>query len=876
MDANRQRFWMLADRADWPAAASEPGVEYDTECRRLRLRDRRPDRPPAEAINQNAVDATLQSPSRAVDAFGTMAFWNADDRSVQVTGGASATSDPLILFVVPPDTRAADLAVGYDDVLYVALQDDGLGRGPVQPAIGMFDPRGRWRNPPLFILELGDFTCDRLAAAPDGGVWLLDRDSRLIGRVRGLPLRDGLPPEFAPTTFRPEPENPSAPFFELDPRQPLWSDPAEKPIAIACSPAGRLALLTWNAVGENWLHLRDLNGRWNAPRQLAGTMHATTLAWSSDTRVVVLLAPAIVNGATILPREAIPYDPDDDTSALEPGGGFLPVRDLLPGGTFVQGVTLPPRYPVSKNRHAALLPLSVASFFQTGKAQGRLIDGGKDETVWHRIYLEAVFPPECGAVVRLAASNDRHAVPADSDWQPHYFGDAEAPPGNGWLAPARGVWLKDLSEIPHHPGLLGRAPEPGRVGLFTALVQRPGRQVRRLAGRYLHVQVELSGAGRVTPEIAALRVYGSRFSYRDQYLAEVYREEIFGDDADKTGRATGPDFLDRFLGLFESVLTPLEDRVAAAQVLMNAWSAPEEALAWLGSWIGVVFDPAFSVENRRAWTAAAARLFRTRGTMAGLQLALEIASGGRLTREVVEGREMEFPRGGGVSGGEILVIEDFRLRRTFATILGANLSLGDDPLLPGLIASANSRVGDALLLGGIEKSELLSLFRDAFSFDPAQRAAEVAAERKFHARLANRVTVFVHHEVTPADFRLLTRIAEREAPAHLKIRVAPASYPLLVGLASLVDVDTYLSPRPQPGVVQLDRSRLGEGDFVRRRPSLDPRLSGLGLTTRPSARLSTPGTSGTQENFMLDGSASTAGPGATIERYVWTQKTPTT
>lgn len=850
MDANHQRFWMLANEADWLAPGSDDGAEYDEQCRRLRLRDRRPTREFPGAASTQAAEDLLAVPARAGDAFGTLAFWNEADLRVQATGGGGPESGPVDLCETPPDHRVADLALGYDDVLYVALPSTIGGSA----FIGLFDLRRRWNPGALFELALSGIP-DRLAADPAGGAWVLDRAAREIGRVRGLPLRDGLPPSFAPTTFRPRPENIAEPHFALDPHQPAWAAD-EIPIALACNSAGRLAVMTW-ILGETWVHLRDAaTGQWDDPRWLVNAEQPTSIAWLSEKRIAVLPAPRDVPGPGIVQaKEALAYDPDDATREnenepleVEPAGSFYPLKGLTEG-LFVQGVTLPPRYPLSGNRTAALRALSVASFKSEGRAVARVLDAGVEHSIWHRLYLEAIFPPGCGANVELAASDDPDFLPAEEDWHPHLFG-ATPPPvtesalGAKWLCPARGVWLPDRSELPQHAGLLGAAPARARAGLFTALVQRPMSRVRRVAGRYLHVRVLLNGTGHLTPEIAALRVYASRFSYRDQYLPELYREELFGADADAIGSATRSDFLDRFLGLFESVLTPLEDRVAAAHLLTDPRSAPDEALEWIGSWIGVVFDPTFPPMRRRAWLEAAPRLFRTRGTLAGVQLALEIATGGRIVRRhvTVPGsetfstpwtREQEFPEGGGVTQGRVLVIEDFKLRRTFATILGANLSLADDPLLPGLIVSANSRVGDTLFLGENAQTELLALFRDAFSTNPAQRASELASVREFYARLAHRVTVFVHREIEPVDLGLVRRVAEREAPAHLEIRVVTASYPLLVGLASLVDVDTYLGPRVPPGVVRLNESRIGERDFIRRQPSLDPRRGGSPALSLP-------------------------------------------
>jgi hypothetical protein len=49
---------------------------------------------------------------------------------------------------------------------------------------------------------------------------------------------------------------------------------------------------------------------------------------------------------------------------------------------------------------------------------------------------------------------------------------------------------------------------------------------------------------------------------------------------------------------------------------------------------------------------------------------------------------------------------------------------------------------------------------------------------------------------------------------------------LLVGIASLVGVDTYLAAPRVPRAVQVERSVLGMGDFVLGQPVLDPRLAG--------------------------------------------------
>jgi phage tail-like protein len=89
----------------------------------------------------------------------------------------------------------------------------------------------------------------------------------------------------------------------------------------------------------------------------------------------------------------------------------------------------------------------------------------------------------------------------------------------------------------------------------------------------------------------------------------------------------------RMTGAFDEVLAPIFNSLDNLEAYVDPDLAPEDFLLWLGDWVGLALDESWPVERRRAVLAAAAGLYRVRGTPRGLAAYLQILTGCRVEIE---------------------------------------------------------------------------------------------------------------------------------------------------------------------------------------------------------------------------------------------------
>ena len=300
-----------------------------------------------------------------------------------------------------------------------------------------------------------------------------------------------------------------------------------------------------------------------------------------------------------------------------------------------------PRYEFDAFFYTPVAQISGDGLQPSPVAGGRgAFDGREPDCVWHRLLIDACIPPETGVEISSRAADDEAAL-ALAPWQPE----------------PRLRLRADGSELPFVKNDTDAARGNGTWELLF----------QRARGRYLQLRIHLTGNGRATPRLRALRAYYPRFSYLSNYLPAVYRED-----------EESASFLDRFLANFEGFYTTIEDRVAAAQALFDSVAAPAEALDWLAGWFGVALDPAWDDSRRRLFIRHAMRFFQWRGTARGLETALRLALG-CADDSLFEPPARDKRTGAPVKRASgIRIVEKFRTRTVPGVVFGDPTDTGAD------------------------------------------------------------------------------------------------------------------------------------------------------------------------------------------------------
>jgi phage tail-like protein len=574
-----------------------------------------------------------------------------------------------------------------------------------------------------------DFEPFDIVARPGGGVWILDsahhsywgldahfnvittQDQDLgPAEVEDFhPLKEGAPAHTSRRTF---PQS-----IPLHISSPVG---ATKPIAIEALPDGTVLILERDQDSEtrfSKVYRYDLDRRIGEVTT-ESMLRRIEKEQEGEFRLVgydFAFVPAQVDedGREVGDRIYVVSDEGNQTYAFgvcqkdgqlewEPIAEYLPMRLFGGKGLVAAGTDL--YYDFSES----WIPLRAQShprYVEEATLITDHIDGVEPDCVWHRLLLDACIPPETKVEIWSRAVNELFELEL-TPWQreplPYLRGDG--------------------SELPFMPRrkALDEKRKSDRDGTWELLFQ----QAR---GRFLQLQIRLSGNERSTPRLRAVRAYYPRFSYLEQYLPSIYRED-----------EQSASFLDRFLANFEGMYTSLEDKIAAVQVLFDVRSAPKEALAWLAQWFGIVFDPAWDEAKQRLLIRHAMEFFQYRGTTHGLRMALHLALDPR-----VDDHMFELPSACASRRDSIRIVEKYLTRRSAGVIFGDTSDLVG-PRRGALTARWHPKQGTTnLKTRYVEFQTSRSVEHlSSFALTPPKDSAELARWQEFAANTLGFVPSF--------------------------------------------------------------------------------------------------------------------------------------
>lgn len=775
MDVNSTRYFLLRSAEEFANASAR--LQWQPLRQALTLAQNQALRLPASAPEVAMERWQLATPM-ARDSFGQIAHLSEDRRRVIVNSGRGdiALEDDQLDEVLPAeDCEYLDMNLNREGLLALLWSNEEDKHG-----LTLFDLGGRWQT----HCSLPE-KAHRVWLDGENRAWCLGSSQLMLCEGKPLPL----PYNPQPGRFEPEAINPSQ--LTIIWQQPL---PAAEHTLALCGDEEHLYLLGIEADNKQSVFARSLTLnpeetwlRYGMAEDIpfcidlgianGGRLAALALQEEGDTDYVNRDCPVLElqqdnehgNHRARLIRERYPMLSQAVPRFVTSADGKLRYQALA--GPGFEETPIRPRelHPLRQVRYET----------ESSALLNHTLDSGHPDTLWHRAYLDACIPAGCS--LRLSVRvydhpNDRTSATLFDQPQP--------------------VWNSLPSELPFQPALSGY--EPGRRGLFELLLQASSGEVREIRGRYLQLQVHFKGTLRQAPALHALRIYHPRFSYQQRYFPELYQQEKRRSDGASTGPANGADVRERLLANFEGMLTPLEGRIAACEQLVHPDSAPTEHLHWLAGAIGTELPSHWPLERQRRWLKHTTAMQQYKGTLAATNLALDIACDGAVSR------------------GEIVLVENFRLRRTMATILGRHMDDKDHPLTLGTGMSGNSIVGESLILADINAREFLALFAPELANEDESQAVET-----FFHEYGHKVSVVLNGPGIQLRARVSDILAD-SMPAHIQWQFVESERPFVLGTAPLLEVDTFTQNRPAVRPVELDNTWLGREGVLHNPAAFSP------------------------------------------------------
>lgn len=811
MDVNNTPYCLIRTAEEFDQGSTR--LRWNTALQALTLAQQQTLRLPA-SNPAAALAAWATATPLALDGFNQMARLSADKARVEFNSGRGffTLKDEELQDVAPwvfdnngvrVDAAGTftDLHLGGDGRLALPFTFAGDAQSPRQHGLTVFHLARRWQTFCALTLDTDGTTPLtaplRASVDCDNQIWLVNTTHLLLCSGEPLPL----PYNDDPARFEPVTINPHALALQWTQALPTgW-----QPLAL-CSDDTTVYVLAHDGAQQQAILTRPRTPQTTAPWRVhacaANVPFVIDLMLATDSSYPVpgrlaALAPRQAGDTAFTQRDAtileLRWHPATDitpaTGSAELVEERYPMLSLAvprfvasADGQLRYQADADPDYPSFVPRARELHALRRPEYpLEASAMLLRPLDAGQPDACWHRLYLDASIPPGCAIEIGARVYNS-----------PDQRGSAPV------LIQPKPLWNPLPSELGFAESL---APyQPGSGGLFEILLQRPQDHgpVRRLTGRYLQLQITLKGNGRQTPCLYAIRAYYPRFSYQEAYLPELFRQERSFDPAAAEGDANGADVRERLLAAFEGVLTPIEGRIAASDQLVHPDATPAHNLPWLAEILGTELPTHWPEPRQRRLVNQATLIQQYKGTLYGVSLALDIASDGGLQR------------------GEIVLVENFRLRRTMATILGIRIDDADHPLTLGTGMSGNSIVGDSLILSETDAREFLALFA------PAQATKdETARVNAFFEQYAHQVTVLLHGRGKQLRDRV-DAVLKEQMPAHLQWQIFETEHPFVLGLAPLLTVDTFIDTTPDFKRVALDDTYLGREGILKNPAAFSP------------------------------------------------------